>query len=476
VGIGLHALGEAMRPGRLYIKIFLSFLLLLIVTEILIFGLFLLTAERSFHHRIDQYLSAYAMVTKEIVEGSIKTRPGTEPVENESLKETIIHLAQALEAKVWLATPDGTPLLKSFQTEIPEPLLRMEERHFKKVKGVKLFRDFRRRYDYHAVIPIQIGKGETGSLHILFERREKEHPGGSFALGLLGIGAIIALMVIPVSRLLTKRITQLRMSALKIAEGDLHYRATVKGKDEIGELGHTFNLMTDKLEKMIKASKELTAHISHELRSPLARIRVAEDLVREKLSKGDPSHVEDHLTDIREDVEEMDHLIGRILEFSKLDLHERPLKLDAFNPSEMMDDLLERFRPIINQKDLCLTKDISYEPPFFGDKEVLRTALSNVLDNATKFVPEKGHLIVRMHSKGTSLFISMTNTYQALPKEDLSRIFEPFSRAERSPATGYGLGLAITKKIIEKHGGHIEAYNSMEGLEIQIQIPKVQVT
>jgi two-component system sensor histidine kinase CpxA len=465
-----------MRPGRLYIKIFLSFLLVLAITEVLIFGFFLYTAERSLNHRVDQYISAYAVVAREIVEGSIKAKPKAEPAENESLKETLIHLSHTFEAKVWLAAQDGTPLLKSFQTEIPGTLSRMEARSFKEVKGVKLFHDFRRGYGYHAVIPIEFSQGETGSLHILFEKSEKEHLGGSFALGLLGIGGIIALLTIPISRFITKRITQLRMSALKIAEGDLLYRATVKGKDEIGELGRTFNFMADKLEKMIRAGKELMAHISHELRSPLARIRVAEELLRENLSKGNPCHVEGHLNDIREDVEEMDHLIGQILELSKLDLHERPLKLDVFNPAELMNDLIERFRPILNQKDLRLTKDISYDSHFFGDKEALRTAWSNILDNATKFTPIKGHLIVRMHSEGPSLFISVTNTFQTLPKEDLSRIFEPFSRTERSPATGYGLGLAITKKIIEKHGGHIEAFNSMEGLEIRIQLPKGQVT
>jgi signal transduction histidine kinase len=72
--------------------------------------------------------------------------------------------------------------------------------------------------------------------------------------------------------------------------------------------------------------------------------------------------------------------------------------------------------------------------------------------------------------------ISITNTFNALPKEDLTWIFEPFNRSERSPVAGYGLGLAITKKIIEKHGGQIEAFNSMEGFEIRIRLPNGQVT
>ena len=475
MGIGLHVCREIVRPGRLYIKIFFSFLLVLTITEVLIYGLFFLTAERSFLVQIKRYLGGYALVAKEMVERNIKARPGTAPVDNEPLKEAILRLAQSSEVKVWLAAADDTPLLKSFQTEIPGPLLRTGIQKFEEVKGVRLFRSFKKGYEYHAVIPIEFGKGEIGSLHILFEKSEREHLRGLFALGLLGIGGVIALLTIPISRLITKRITQLRTSALKIAEGDLLYRANVKGKDEIGELGHTFNLMADKLEKMIRAGKELTAHISHELRSPLARIRVAEELLREKLTQGNSCYVEGNLNDIREDVEEMDQLIGRILELSKLDLHERPMKFEFFNPSELMEDLIERFRPLLSRKDLHLIKNIYYNSSFYGDKEALRTALSNILDNATKFVPEKGHLIVNIHFEDPSLFISVTNSFQALPAENLYGIFEPFNRAERSPATGYGLGLAITKKIIEKHGGHIEAFNAIEGLEIRIRLPKVQV-
>ena len=460
-----------MRPGRLYIKIFFSFLFVLIITEVLIFGLFVFTAERSFRHRIDRHLGIYTLVAREMVEGAIESKQGTAHADNEPLKEIIVRLAQACEAKVWLAASDGTPVLKSFEAEIPPSLLRIEAGQSRDAKGLSFFGDFRRAHGYRAVIPVEIGKGETGSLHILFERREKEHPGGPFALGLLAIGGVIALLIIPVSRLVTKRVTQLRMSALRIAEGDLLHRAPVKGKDEIGELGRTFNLMTDKLERMIQVNKELTAHISHELRSPLARIRIAEELLREKWLKRETAHCEDHFNDIREDVEEMDHLIGRILELSKLDLHESPLKPEVFSPSELMDGLLDKFRPILKQKGLRLTRDVSYDSPFFGDREALRTALSNVLDNAAKFSPERGHLNVNMHSEGPFLFISITNTFPALAQEDLLRIFEPFSRIESSPGKGHGLGLAITKKIVEKHGGQIEALNSVEGLEIRMRLP-----
>jgi signal transduction histidine kinase len=116
---------------------------------------------------------------------------------------------------------------------------------------------------------------------------------------------------------------------------------------------------------------------------------------------------------------------------------------------------------------------MSYDHTFFGDKEVLRTALSNVLDNATKFTREKGQIIVKAFSEKHYLVMSITNTFRPLSEEDLTRIFEPFYRADRSQSIGSGLGLAITKRIIARHGGHINASNSIEGLEIQIRLPQV---
>jgi two-component system sensor histidine kinase MprB len=106
-----------------------------------------------------------------------------------------------------------------------------------------------------------------------------------------------------------------------------------------------------------------------------------------------------------------------------------------------------------------------------GDPEALRLALLNILDNAAKFTPSNGDVVVKMNSKEGFLEISVTNSFEKLAEEDLTRIFDPFHRAGRSKASGSGLGLAITKKIIERHGGKIESFNSAEGLEIRIRLP-----
>jgi signal transduction histidine kinase len=458
-----------MKPGKLYIKIFLSFLAVLLITEIIIFALFLLFPGRYFRDRIEHYNKAKVLIVKEVVEDMIRSAPTTDLSRNKHLRDFILDFGQILEAKVWLQNIDGTLPVKSFRGGIPEFVAELKKRRSRDYGSFKLYN--RRHFDFYAVIPIAFPEGEKGSIHILFDRQGPPRPEGYFALGLAIIGLIIALLIIPVSRYITKRVKQLRQSALRIAGGDLSHRVTIKGKDEIGELAGSFNRMTDKLERMIISGKELTANVSHELRTPLTRIRIAEELLREKIEQGNFKEYLRHLDDIREDVGELDSLIGRILTLSKLDIHESPLKFETLNPSDLINDLLERLKPVIERKDLHVKTDLSFHPPFMGDREALRTAFLNILDNAAKFTPEKGDVVVKMDCEQGFLNIRVTNSFEGLAEEDLSRIFDPFHRTERSNAAGSGLGLAITKKIIERHGGNIKAVNSPEGLEIRMRLP-----
>jgi two-component system sensor histidine kinase CpxA len=458
-----------MKPGKLYLKIFLSFLAILFITEISIFALFMMIPGKDFRAQLEHYTKGKVLIVKEIVEDKIRSAPTTELSKNEPLREFISDFGEILGAKVWLQNSDGTLSVKSFEGGVPVMVEQFKKKRSRDYGSFKLYR--RRHSHFYAVIPIAFPKGEKGSIHILFGSQGLPHPEGGFALGLAIIGLIVALLIIPVSRLITDRVKQLKQSALRIAEGDLSHRAAVKGKDEIGELAQAFNHMTDKLERMITSSKELTANVSHELRTPLTRIRIAEELLREKLEKGNFKEYERHLDDIREDISELDRLTGRILELSRLDIQESPFKFEILNPSDLINDLLERFKPVIERKDLHVKTDLSSHSPLMGDREALRIALLNILDNAAKFTPQNGNIIIKVYSEQAFLKISVTNSFEKLAEEELTRIFDPFHRTGRSKAAGSGLGLTITKKIIERHGGKIESFNSPEGLEIRIRLP-----
>lgn len=459
-----------MKLRSMYTKILLSFLVVLVITEILVFFLFIMIPARHFTARFERFAKTKALVVKEIVEDKLRSVPATDWSENVPLREFISDFGKLLGGPVWVTREDGTVALKSFSGEIPDLSkdTGKDRPEMRFLPGLRPLKDV----DFYSTEPIELSGSKVGAIHILLKRPVTSPPKGFFALGLLIIGIIIALSVIPVSRVITRRIEKLRQSAIHIAEGNLSHRAFIKGKDEISDLAQTFNDMTDKLENMILSGKELTANISHELRTPMTRIRIAEELLREKIEQGNVKDLREHLDGIREDIDELDGLISRMLELSRLDMHQSPFRPEQLDPSVLIRELLDKFRPSIERKELHITADLSYNPPFLADKEVLRLALMNVLENAVKFSPEKGEISVQMVWKPDALEILILNTFDVLSHEDLSRIFNPFQRLKSSNIPGSGLGLTISKKAVGRHNGTIEAMNNEKGLEIIITLPR----
>ncbi len=459
-----------MKVRSIYTKILLSFLAVLLITEILVFFLFVMVPARYFTARFEEFAKTKVLAVKEIVEDKIQSMPDVNWSENIPLKDFIGDFGMLLGAPVWLTREDGTVAVKSFAGEIPDLTETLGTGKSKR-SGNFILRPFRN-FDFYTVVPIEPSGTKAGYIHILFKRPVFSPRKGFFGFGLLIIGVTVALSVIPISRLITKRIKGLRRSAILISRGDLSHRVKIRGKDEIGDLADTFNDMTDKLESMIVSNKELTANVSHELRTPLTRIRVAEELLRDKLKQGGAKDWEGYLDSIREDISELDSLIGCILDLSKLDMRQSPFRLEPFDPSDLIRELVKKCQAVIERKNLNVTTEMSYDPPFLADKETFRLALMNVLDNATKFTPDNGDISVRMEWKQDALEILITNTAEELTQEDLSRIFDPFHRSKRSTAEGSGLGLAIARKAVERHGGTIEALNTEKGFGIKIILPR----
>ena len=462
-----------MKLRSTYTKIFLSFLAVLFITEVLVFFLFVMLPARHFAARFEESVRSRVRSVKGIAEEKLLSSPGVDLSKNTPLREFIIDVGRLTGAEVWLTGPDGKPALKSFTGEPPDlsgaPAGKGHPRRHRFFR-LFAFRDG----NMHTIIPLMPSGKHAGDLHILFDRPAYSHPRGLFALGLLMIGAIVALAVIPVSRLITRRLSGLRASAVLIAEGDLSHRVAVRGNDEISELSRAFNDMADKVEDMVKGGKELTANISHELRAPLTRIRIAEEMLREKAA-GAGDGAEDwaeHLDGIREDIDELDGLIGRILDLSRLDMGQSPLRREPVDPSDLISELMAKFHPVIDRKGLHVTAGLPRGGSCIVDRETLKLALMNVLDNATKFCPEGGDVSAHVAWKPGAVEIRIMNTSGRLSPEDLARIFDPFYRSKSSHAPGSGLGLTIAKKAVERLGGTIGAANREGGFEITITLPR----
>lgn len=295
-----------------------------------------------------------------------------------------------------------------------------------------------------------------------------------FGAGLGLVGAFFSLMAAPSSVHITKPLERLEESALRLAAGNLSARAELLGERHMvgKELVNAFNIMAEKVESMVRGGKELMANVSHEMRSPLARIRIAGECLKDALDRGDSEDARDMLQTMWEDIEEADKMIGRILEFSKVDLLEPLPMADEVRPAEILDDLARTLTPFARSKQIAMTLTLDRSVLVAGDREWLRSAFKNLLENALRYTDPGGAINVTSRKNG-GVVIEFTNTFPPLDAAELHSIFEPFYRGATSHSDGTGLGLAIVKKIIGLHHGEVGAKNVPEGFQVWVRLPVI---
>ena len=173
-----------MKTSKLYLRIFLSFVAILVVTELLIFGLFIVTAGRILQARFEHYTRAKVMVARELEKEKIRSEPERPPSENEALKNLILFIGKTYGATVWLALRDGTTVAKSFPGKLPNEIIKTAKQEDANLGEITNYRHFKKDWMSYSVIPVEIGKDQMGSLHIIFETIEADHIKTVFAIGL----------------------------------------------------------------------------------------------------------------------------------------------------------------------------------------------------------------------------------------------------------------------------------------------------
>ena len=452
-----------MKISRLYIKIFLLFLLSLILAESIMIGLIALLSGKHRRDEIQQYfIDSQVYLARSLIEE--KDKHSRIPLnKNKSLIDLVNRLGDMYNAKVWITTPDNNVLISSFKGPIPQ----LPKRRLKKFKTFTIRSKFRR--DFFLTIPLNIKEFKNAELHIFFNRIKNKHSDIPLVLILLGIGIAFAILLFPVSRFLTGPLKNLRDSAHRFADGDLTHRASISSNDEIGELGGAFNHMAETIEQMISGTKELTANISHELRSPLARMRILLELLQNNIKKPDPDTFNQRLNSMMEEIEDMDILIGRILLLSKLDLKEESPARKEVNVTEIVRELLSKYESTIRKKNIELKADLPKNALLvFADTNDIRMALSCLIDNAIKFSPAGKSIDIRLINENNKKLITLSNQCEPLTDEEMLNLFNPFFRAGGKKTEGTGLGLTIARKIITKYGGQIEAVKERNGIEFHV--------
>lgn len=281
-------------------------------------------------------------------------------------------------------------------------------------------------------------------------------------LGLLG-----GLFIFWLAHHLSAPIAALRSATQALAGGDMEIRVKPdfsRRKDEIGGLAQDFNRMAERVGVLLESRVRLMQDVSHELRSPLARLSVALGLARKQDQGG-------ALDRIGVEIDRMEELISRLLEYEKADNAAdmgEEIELKALI-EEIVDNA--RFEAGGNPFELELQPAVLQ-----GDRRLLSSALENVLRNAVSYSPEGGHIGFRMESDGNQILIRISDEGPGVPENELEGIFQAFYRVEKARERGKGgsgMGLAIARRAIERHGGRIHARNRRSGgLEIQIRLPQ----
>lgn len=265
---------------------------------------------------------------------------------------------------------------------------------------------------------------------------------------------------------LSTPIKKLQSAAKEFSRGKLDTRvekAMGGRRDEIADLGRDFDQMAAQLQSLINNQKQLLSDISHELRSPLARIHVALGLALKKTG----AEVESEMQRIEYETDRLNELVGQSLTLSRLDAGARYPKEDFIDIAELLEAIIKDCDFEATDKNKKVTLQYKQSWTLNANVELLHRALENIIRNAIRYTKEGTEVTVTLEPQDkTHLVISICDQGPGVPEEKLVRLFEPFvrlSEARDRDSGGYGLGLAIAQRSIEFHQGTITASNRKQG-------------
>ena len=266
----------------------------------------------------------------------------------------------------------------------------------------------------------------------------------AFLLSLILLFMAVAVGAWPVVNRLTRRLKALRRGVQVFGAGDLAHRVAVEGADEVAALAHSFNEAAQQVQDLVTANRSLLANASHELRSPLARLKMAVSLMDEL----PPERISQIKAEINQDIRELDALVEEVLLASRLDV-----RTDLQRSSvDLMGLVTEEAQRVGAQVDIQPDAQLQNVQ---GDERLLRRAVRNLLENARRYGgPE---VLLELSISRGQVLIAVNDRGPGVPPEQRERIFEPFYRlpGHAEHAGGVGLGLSLVRQIAQRHGGQV---------------------
>jgi len=328
---------------------------------------------------------------------------------------------------------------------------------------------------YNVIIPVIAGEKHFGYIHLIINTDDfstlmrKRLFARLFAvIFVFGIGMILTVYL---AKSYTKPIEEVVRVAQSVAAGNLNHELNADRKDEIGNLAQSFNFMVARLreqrgleEKLRKAEHlagigQFATSIAHEIKNPLNFISLSIDLMREKYKPADSAmqeKFESMIVNIKNEIQRVSRFAESFLEFG------RPLELNRqmTDMVKLLDEVIDLVTAKAQMDNIVIRKTCEALPQLFVDPEFIKTCLYNIILNAFQAMPAGGMLTVTTKQQNNNFLFIIEDTGIGIPEDRISKVFNPFFTTK---TTGLGLGLALTKRVIEEHKGKVEI-KSMEGI------------
>ena len=334
--------------------------------------------------------------------------------------------------------------------------------------------------DRRTVMEIQVREDSQGRSYTVYTVKRAPPstilapgPAGT-ALRLAAAAILSAIISFFLARSLSVPLEQLSAASRRIAAGDLNTRvghSLPERRDEFGQLATDFDAMASRLQAMQQANQRLLQDVSHELRSPLARLTVALEIARKK---GAPN-VESELDRIELESERLGALVNDVLSLLRESSETVPKVDEEFDLDVLLNDLVD----VVNYEVPEGKPGITWKPverfPFQGDRELLWRAMENLLRNALHHTDPDNGVTLSLERDRKQVHLSVRDFGPGLPESELEKIFVPFYRVQESRdrgSGGHGLGLSIAANAVRRHGGSIAARNANDGgLIVRVSLP-----
>jgi len=301
-------------------------------------------------------------------------------------------------------------------------------------------------------------------------RRPPPPPIAPWELIVIGVATSLAFSML-LAWYLVRPIRSLRWAFDAAAAGRLETRVSPlmgRRRDEIADLGRDFDRMAQQLQNLVSAQRRLLHDVSHELRSPLARLQAAIGLARQQ-----PSKLEASLERIEREATRLDSMVGEVLALARLESGTASRMKERVDLAYIAASIAEDARFEAGALGRNVRFNASGDAPVIGNADLLHRAVENIVRNAVKFTRQGTTVDVRVHTTRTSAILTVTDHGPGIAAGELEKVFDPFYRGDAGMGTsGFGLGLAIAQRAVDAHGGAIKAANVPGGgLEVEVDLP-----